>query len=998
MAGSYDGYIRISTLINSIPLENGLSQIENKVKGLAATIGLAFGTKELLNFGQASIDAASDLAEAQNVVDTAFGSMSYKMEKFAAIALDTYGISELTAKNMGSTYMAMANGMGVATDAASDMAVTLTARLSDIMSFYNKTQEQVDTIGRAVITGETEPIKAIGVVMTQANLEAYALAKGLNKAYSEMSAQEQLLIRYKYFLEQTSLAEGDFAKTSEGWANQTRLLSERLNQFMTNLGNVLINIFTPAVRLANEAVMFLNDLFFGGNADDTTAANNAQSIADEVESVGTAADKSSKKLNNLLSGFDELHIISGAKSDDDETAGIDTSGLLGVNLDADTSTANKAANKYKDIINEMYLAFKHHPLTKLVEQILYDLGRFFGHIKENEDIGAGEIVDTVMDILAAFLAFKAISGVVGSISAFSKGLGGLISFVTANPVAAAVIGITALVAALSALESEMRHQNLVDSFGDISISLEELRELTDPISEDFVSLADSFKQNSTKINTAKDSFLKLSKAVGITMDSLDDADSTKIQEFAEQFDDLITAALGYTSAVTDTTPAYEMFLMDDGVIDENEQSILDSLSDLGTTTESRIETIREQIHSITQAAADENRSLVESEIENIKHLYDELARITATQNGIENDATWERLANRAYTYNSYEELMDQIMNARELAQKARDEIEQSQYEAMMSQVNMMRSNGYSESSIEQFKSRMIAEIQESLDAMEQESLMYEKRVLQSYHSGRFSNWEDKYFDDTARGMLSAYNIDASEKNLSQLRRYYNLIKLGVSPAAISNLAEQLGEIDLLTAANAMTEEMHNCISGIDSGYEEFLEEYNAVNEKCVDRTQEEADAFQSNLTAVLNSSDNFDPKIGEDFLAAMTSEADTVENGGKLFYDAAERAVEQVDAAQKLLSSDFGYYGSNKTMADYWSKLTGSNSSPYYGSDPNMAAYWANLKEQTQPYYAEQNVIKTESTLNINLLINDELQEQMSLVGNTNTDFDVAFRTNYKGR
>ena len=576
MAGGYDGFIRISTLINSIPLENGLSQIENKVKGLAAAIGLAFGTKELIEFGQSSINAASDLAEAQNVVDTAFGSMSYKMEKFAAIALDTYGISELTAKKMGSTYMAMANGMGVATDAASDMAVTLTARLSDIMSFYNKTQEQVDTIGRAVITGETEPIKAIGVVMTQANLEAYALANGLNKAYSEMSAQEQLLIRYKYFLEQTSLAEGDFAKTSEGWANQTRLLSERLNQFMTNFGNTLIGILTPALQFANEAVTFLNDLFFGGNAEDTTAAENAAAMSDEITNVGTAAEKSKKKLNNLLSGFDELHIISGAKSDDDETAGIDTSGLLGVNLDADTSAAKKAANKYRDIINEIYLAFKQHPLTKLVEQIIDDVGRFFGCIKENGDISAGDIVNTVMDILAAFLAFKAVSGVVGSIAAFSKGFGGLISLITANPVAAAAIGITALVTALFALESEMRHQNLVDSFGDISISLEELRELTDPISEDFVSLADSFKQNSTKINTAKDSFLKLSKAVGITMDSLDDADPTKIQEFAEQFDGLADSALVYTSALFDTTSLSQLF-MADGIIDEEEQSVIDRM-------------------------------------------------------------------------------------------------------------------------------------------------------------------------------------------------------------------------------------------------------------------------------------------------------------------------------------------------------------------------------------------------------------------------------------
>ncbi|MCM1277083.1 MAG: hypothetical protein NC299_17275, partial [Lachnospiraceae bacterium] len=403
MAGSYDGSIRINTAINSAPIDSGLAQIENKIKSMAATIGLAFGVKELIDFGKRSIDAASDLAEAQNVVDTAFGAMSWKMEQFAATALETYGISELTAKNMGSTYMAMAKGMGVATDAASDMAVTLTGRLSDIMSFYNKTQTEVDTIGRALITGETEPLKAIGVVMTQTNLSAYAMAQGFSKTYAEMSSNEQLLVRYKYFLEQTSLAQGDFAKTSEGWANQTRLLSERLNAFMTNLGSVIMNVLTPAVQFANEAVTFLNELFFGGKtAEETTAAQNAAAITDEVTSMGTAAEKSEKKLNSLISGFDELHIISGSGSDAEETAddaGIDASNLLGVNLDADTSTAKKAAQKYRDIINEIYLAFKRHPLTKAVEDIIKAVGKFFGFIEDNGNISPKGIVNALMDIL-----------------------------------------------------------------------------------------------------------------------------------------------------------------------------------------------------------------------------------------------------------------------------------------------------------------------------------------------------------------------------------------------------------------------------------------------------------------------------------------------------------------------------------------------------------------------------------------------------------------------
>ncbi|MDE7399653.1 MAG: hypothetical protein K2N06_09015, partial [Oscillospiraceae bacterium] len=435
MAGNYDGSIRINTAINTDSLDNGLAKIESKIKSLGAAIGLAFGVKELIDFSKKAVTAASDLAEAQNVVDTAFGDMSYKMEQFASTALETYGISELTAKNMGSTYMAMAKGMGVATDAASDMAVTLTGRLSDIMSFYNKTQSEVDTIGRSLITGETEPLKAIGVVMTQTNLSAYAMAQGFAKAYDEMSSSEQLLVRYKYFLEQTAMAQGDFAKTSEGWANQTRLLSERLNEFMTNLGSLLINTLTPALQLANEAVSFLNELFFGSSddAENATAVKNAEAVTDEVTSMGTAADKSAKKLNNLIAGFDELHIISGAKSDKDDTtvdAGIDTSNLLGVSLDADTSVAQKAAGKYREVINEIYLAFKRHPLTKAVEEIIKSVGKFFGFIKDNDKLSAGNVVTALMDILGAILAYKAVKGIVGGITTFSQKFGGLINIIT----------------------------------------------------------------------------------------------------------------------------------------------------------------------------------------------------------------------------------------------------------------------------------------------------------------------------------------------------------------------------------------------------------------------------------------------------------------------------------------------------------------------------------------------------------------------------------------
>ena len=763
MAGSYDGSIRINTAINTDSLDNGLAKIESKIKSLGTAIGLAFGVKELIDFGKKAVTAASDLAEAQNVVDTAFGDMSYKMEQFASTALETYGISELTAKNMGSTYMAMAKGMGVATDAASDMAVTLTGRLSDIMSFYNKTQSEVDTIGRSLITGETEPLKAIGVVMTQTNLSAYAMAQGFAKAYDEMSSSEQLLVRYKYFLEQTAMAQGDFAKTSEGWANQTRLLSERLNEFMTNLGSLLINTLTPALQFANEAVSFLNELFFGGNdnAENATAVKNAESVTDEVTLMGTAADKSAKKLNNLIAGFDELHIISGAKSDKDDTsidAGIDTSNLLGVNLDTDTSVAQKAAGKYREVINEIYLAFKRHPLTKAVEDIIKSVGKFFGFIKGNNKLSAGNVVTALMDILSAILAYKAVKGIVGGITTFVKGFSGLIGIITAHPVAAAAVGIIALTVGIVKLSEELERQRIAESFGDIVISLEEIDELVSPITADSDKVANAFENNKQKFRDAQENFQKISEAVDKTAKSFHNASIKQdVEGFAKQLDEFVESALELNSATYDTS-GLEALFMTDGEIDDEEQRILDQLTDLGGEVSNKIQSYAEEIHKITDAAIKENRDLTQSEIENLELLYQKLAELTAQQSDIKSKATWERLKNGDYTADSYAELMEKIKEAQEQDKKARDEIEQAAYETIMRGVIGMKAEGKSDTEIEAFKEDGIKQIKEKIKGMELKSLRYQRDVIGAWGSAAFKDMigTNTVLDDNQKDLMSAY--------------------------------------------------------------------------------------------------------------------------------------------------------------------------------------------------------------------------------------------------
>lgn len=907
MAGGYDGSIRINTLINTLPLNSGLNQIEGKVKALASTIGLAFGAKELISFGKNAIEAASDLTEAQNVVDTAFGEMSYKMEQFAALALDTYRISELTAKNMGSTYMAMAKGMGVATDTASDMAVTLTGRLADIMSFYNKTQEQADTIGRALITGETEPLKAIGVVMTQTNLEAYAMAQGFSKTYSEMSANEQLLVRYKFFLEQTAMAQGDFTDTSESWANQTRLLNERINEFMTNLGSVLINTFTPAIQFANEAVSFLNDLFFSGkNAEDTTAAQNAETITDEVTAVGTAAEKSEKKLNNLLSGFDELHIISGAdkKDEDTEDTGIDTSNLLGLNLEADVSTARKAAGKYREILEEIYFTVKNHPFTKAVIGAFEAVGNVISGVS-NKKYNVSSYVNAILDIIGAIAAFSVIKGTVAFIAssvltlrniittagtALGIGAGG---FALATGVAA---GFALMMGAIMKFSQTVMNEKIADKFGNIRLSFEQIEELCSPIGDGYEKLAKKFEEHSGKVENIKDDFADLSVELDKTFKKYEALGEISIDDLPD-FGDQINTSIDKIDELLDeqtfgaATLLEEYFSLDG--IDENEQSALNEITDFGTSLESKVETIRGQIQSITQTAIDENRGLLESEIQNIRDLYDELEKYGNIKSGAASSAAWDLLeadmGNLQIDKTSYDMLLQRINEAEKSAIEAAATQREEAYKQISELAALKEIDGASQAEIEDFKKQYYSLIDstyddERVDAVAAANAL-RRRVAQglaqsiaddngiSFVKTDYSNPLDylKNFGDiTVQNMLDRITEDMEDAQDEILKSAFDKERVqqrfdetygNISPSAVSEGMFNNGQI----IGGSFQTGFNDGASSMDYTYS-YIPPSELVKELGYDNGKTWGESFQSgidesglDLSALLNPDYNIDP-------------------------------------------------------------------------------------------------------------------------------------------
>ena len=207
--------------------------------------------------------------------------------------------------------------MDIAQEAGKNMSLQLTALAGDMASFYNVGQDIAQTALNSIFTGETESLKKFGIVLTETNLEAFALSQGIKKSYQAMSQAEKVALRYNYVLNATKNAQGDFARTSGSWANQIRLLKEQWTQFLGILGSGLIKILTPMVKALNQMLASLISIgnaitkVFGGkttNNMSTTIKDSAGSAGDLDAGLGDA-NESAKKLSRTIAGFDELNVL-----------------------------------------------------------------------------------------------------------------------------------------------------------------------------------------------------------------------------------------------------------------------------------------------------------------------------------------------------------------------------------------------------------------------------------------------------------------------------------------------------------------------------------------------------------------------------------------------------------------------------------------------------------------------------------------------------------------
>lgn len=235
--------------------------MENKLTGAFKSISVAAVAmkvgKVLLDFGKDAIQAASDLQEVQNVVDVTFGDGARQIEAWAQKAGTQFGLTETQAKKFTSTLGAMMKSAGLAGPEIVGMSTDLAGLAADMASFYNLDFDTAFQKIRSGISGETEPLKQLGINMSVANLEAFALTQGITKAFDSMSQGEQTMLRYQYLMQATADAQGDFARTSDGFANGLRALETNIDQLKTNVGTLLLPVINDVISGVNNMVSAL---------------------------------------------------------------------------------------------------------------------------------------------------------------------------------------------------------------------------------------------------------------------------------------------------------------------------------------------------------------------------------------------------------------------------------------------------------------------------------------------------------------------------------------------------------------------------------------------------------------------------------------------------------------------------------------------------------------------------------------------------------------------
>ncbi len=239
--------------------QKGMKKFGSSMKRTGANLSRSLTLPILLAAG-ASVKMASDMEESTNKVRVAFGKSSDEVEKFANTTLEAFGIAKADALEMSSLFGDMGTALGFSQGEAAGMSQTLVGLAGDLASFKNIGVAEAQTALVGIFTGETESLKRLGIMTTEATLKNSDYFLSLNKTWKELTNNEKIQVRYNAVMEQTANAQGDFSRTSEGFANQLRVLQGNFKDLGAEIGEIMLPMAVKIIKKVKDWVAGFRNL------------------------------------------------------------------------------------------------------------------------------------------------------------------------------------------------------------------------------------------------------------------------------------------------------------------------------------------------------------------------------------------------------------------------------------------------------------------------------------------------------------------------------------------------------------------------------------------------------------------------------------------------------------------------------------------------------------------------------------------------------------------
>lgn len=387
--------------------------LSNQMNGFMRNMAKLISLKAIAEYLGNAVAKFNDFYEATDLFHNAMGNLSGEADTLISKMQGLLGVDPTKAMTYMATIQSLGTSFGLTSDKAYVLSKNLTQLAYDEGSYWNKDVAETFTAMSSAISGEIEPIRRLGIDLTQARLQQELLALGFNKQVSSLSQADKAVLRYIAIMKQTANVQGNLAQTIQSPANQIKILKAQLDMLAKSVGSLLYpalkSILPPliaAVQLIREFVEWVAKLM-GVKVvftDFTKSADSVGGIGDAMDDTADSTKKAAKALKDYTMGFDELNIIDPTQGSSGSGGGASAGNILG---DVDLSGYDMFKNYVGTSIDEMKQKIKSMlPLIATVATAL----------------AAWKLTNLITDIVDAISKMNALKSIVLGLGVFTVGV------------------------------------------------------------------------------------------------------------------------------------------------------------------------------------------------------------------------------------------------------------------------------------------------------------------------------------------------------------------------------------------------------------------------------------------------------------------------------------------------------------------------------------------------------------------------------------------------